>query len=173
VTEVGDEPIVYALAVEDFTIIHTGLSQGYLSLTMRTNSSKKYSPVYKTSNTKIFEHFYFPWQPVLFPINIEFENKGDVEIKPIIIVTTFIRNFQIINLNNSGQKLKFTGLEPNETLEIDCSNGSIKSSLGDNTYRYNNMSQDSAFISMPVGVSALQCLGNFEFQIKYEMKYLL
>lgn len=168
----GDETIYFAMMESASQIIHDGNKNGYITLQVKTNAPYGFSPVYLTPNTTIYEYFFSPWQPTPIPINIPFINDGDVSIKPIIIVKTFIRDFSIINLNNAGQKLKFTGLTPNETIEICCENETIISDISDITYRFNNMSQDSTFLEMVRGVNTLQCLGNFELQIKYEMKYL-
>jgi len=167
----GEEVIYYAMIVDAPQLVHTGRNEGYITLQFRTNSPYSFSPIYLSQNTTIYEYFFSPWQPTPMPTNIEFINDGDINIKPIIFIKTFTRRFSIINLSN-GQILKFTGLEPNEVLEIDCENETITSSVSDTTYRFNNMSQDSTFLEMVRGVNVLQCLGNFEFQIKYEMNFL-
>lgn len=172
--EIWEESVAYALTVESFDIIHSGLSEGYLSLTFRTNSPRKFSPVYLTPDIRIDEYYFIaPYQLISIPTNIEFENMGDIDLKPIIIISMRGAYFSMINLTNLGQKLAFTGLTPGEVLEIDCENEEISSSLGSTTYRFNNMSSDSVFIELIRGVNVLQCLGDFEFQIKYEFKYLV
>jgi len=168
----GEETVYYALYVDSPNIVHTGYGTGYITINFHTSAPHGYSPVYKTPSTTIYEYFLSPWQPMPMPTNVEFENAGDISIKPIFIIRTFIPRFTIINLNNSGQKLKFDDLSPNEVLTIDAENEIITSSVS-GVYRYNNMSQDSTFISMVVGVNTIQMVGNFEFQIKYEMKYLV
>ena len=166
----GEEVIYYSILSDAPQIVHNGRNEGYLTLQFKTNSSYGFSPIYLSQNTRISGYFLSPWQPTPIPKNIEFINDGDINIKPIIFVKTLLKDFSIVNLSN-GQILKFTGLELNETLEIDTDLETITSSLGSTTYRINNMTSDSTFLSMERGVNVLQCLGNFEFQIKYEFKY--
>ena len=40
--------IYYAMVHEDSTLVHNGLSQGYVNITFRCNDAFKYSPVYTT-----------------------------------------------------------------------------------------------------------------------------
>jgi phage-related protein len=156
--------IFYCVPVEGPALIHNGLSQGYVNLTMRCDGPYTYSRVYEqianlSGNTAS-------------GTEISIRNLGDVPISPVIEVKIVSgSSFSITNLSNAGIKMEFTGLAVNETLTIDCPNEEIISDLP-LTYRYNQMSGDSRMMKLVYGNNRLLVKGNVLVKWIYQYKTL-
>lgn len=155
--------IFYCLPVDDISLIHNGLKQGYLSITMRCDSHYSYtpivkSPVYDFSRTE---------QEKVITIN----NYGDLVCKPEVFVTKIGNgDITIRNLSNLGEEFKFTGLLDGESLYIDCDREHIETSLV-NTYRYDNF--NNKYIRLPENTECyLEVEGSAQIQFRYQLKVL-
>jgi phage-related protein len=155
----------YCLVVDSPELVHNGLKQGYVNLTFRCNSPYSYSPVYTSA---ILDYSLNDVDGTAYT----FVNNGDVICKPVLEVQIVSGStFSIVNSSNGGQKLEFTGLTVGENLVIDCEAETIETDLSA-TYRYENMSSTSEFLSMIFGNNYLTVYGNIKLVWKYQYKTL-
>lgn len=159
------DQLFYGLVVDSSQLIHNGLSQGYITLTVRCDAPYSYSPVYTSLRLD-----YSSNAPE--GTAYTFINEGDLPCSPLIEVELVDGDsFSVMNTSNGGDKLHFSGLTPGEVLTIDCQSESITTSLP-LTYRYDNMSSDSEFIEMVRGHNHLIIHGNINMQWKYQFTFL-
>lgn len=160
------EKIYYALCVDENNLMHNGNSQGYITLIFRLNSPWCYSPVYSS------ELYDLSTNPV-GGTNITLINSGDVDMYLLITCQVISGgSFSIVNMSNGGEKISFSNIVNNEIIMINSENEDITTDqVG--LYRFDNMSNDSVFLSIPRGVNSLQCFGNIKLQIEYEMRFLV
>lgn len=155
--------IFYCMPVDDFSIIHNGLKQGYLELTMRCDTFHAYTPVYQ-------EVFDFTTNTV-DGMDFTFINKGHLPCKPMMKLETVDGgDISIINYSDSGKEFKFTGLVNNETLIIDNENEHIKTDLAQ-TYRFSNF--NNQYLSFPRGVNRCKVYGKCKITFQTEFKLLI
>ena len=151
--------IYYAMCINTPQQIHNGIQMGYFTFEFRTSSPYAFSPVYidrydlidNTNGEKI-----------------TFNNKGDVVCKPVFEVTMLEDgDFSIRNLSNMGDEIKFTDLQADETVIIDCSQRDIDSDVTD---RYNNFNDE--FLSFREhSKNHLLVHGKCILKIKYQFKW--
>lgn len=155
--------IFYCMPVDDIGLIHNGLKQGYLNLTMRCDSPYAYSPFITSSL------YTYTSNAVGQYINIT--NGGDTIIYPEISLKklTGSGDVKIKNVTNNNEEFKFTGLALNEDLYIDNENRNIETSLS-GTNRYNAFNGN--YLKLLKGDNQLMIIGDCSVQFKYEEKYL-
>jgi phage-related protein len=157
--------IFYVIFTDSPQLIHNCLEQGYVTLTARCDSPYSYSPVYTSA---ILDYSLNDVDGTAYT----FVNNGDVICKPVLEVQIVSGStFSIVNSSNGGQKLEFTGLTVGENLVIDCEAETIETDLSA-TYRYENMSSTSEFLSMIFGNNYLTVYGNIKLVWKYQYKTL-
>lgn len=156
--------IFYAMPIQDFKVIHNGLKQGYLTLTMRCNDSYSYSPEYLSPIYDLSSN-------TVDGTIIEFENKGDENLYPEMwIEKVGAGDISIINLSNGGKEFRMTGLADAETVYIDNENEDIETDLSQ-TYRYNN--HNGVFVEiLKWSVNRLKVVGNAKLRFRYQLKRL-
>lgn len=149
------DKVFYAMPVDDISIIHNGLKQGYLTLNFRCDSPYNYSHEIATD-----------WEDCTSGDKIiEFENLGTNDIKPIIeIIKVETGDLAINNLSDYGEEFKFTGLTDGEELIVDCEHQEISVNLT-NTWRYDNF--NDKYLSIPYGVNNLQITGKCYMRFIY------
>jgi phage-related protein len=154
--------IFYCIPVDDVALIHNGLKQGYLTLTMRCDSHYTYTRVMSdtfdySSNTTGTESF-------------GFMNGGDVELYPEIWITKVGNgDITIKNITNGGQLFGFTGLIDGEIVYIDNERQYIETSVP-NTYRYSAFNNN--YMELVVGLNTLQITGAAKLDFRYQYKTL-
>jgi phage-related protein len=157
-----DDRIFYCMYVGDPKIIHNGVKQGMVTITMRCNSPFAYSRVYQheysyTNNTLGTE--------------MTFYNYGNIPFYPTFIIEKIGNgDISIVNTSNEGYEMKFTGLLDKEVVTIDGGNEDITTSIP-NTYRYNN--HNGVFLEMTYGQNHLMIYGDANLLIKYQCKLLV
>jgi phage-related protein len=155
--------IYYALFVGEPEIVHNSANAGYINLKVRCNDAYAYSGIY---TSEIYDYT----TNSVGGTSYVFENLGDVETQPLVIVEIVSGStFTITNTSDSGKVLSFTGLGVSEVVTIDCENEIIASSLG--LDRYDNMTTSSDFFKIPRGFNYMNIKGNVKIQWKYENKY--
>ncbi|MED3792318.1 phage tail family protein [Niallia alba] len=157
----SDEPdrVYYAKPVNDINIIHNGLEQGYLTLTMRCDSPYVYSPELTSGIYEI---------PYHNSNIIEIENYGYEDVLPSIYIKKIGNgNLIIKNRNYMDISMEFTSLIDGEIVNIDCQKEIIESSM---TTRYDNF--NNQYIQFSYGINEIEIIGNCEIAFTYQYKYL-
>lgn len=151
--------IYYTLLVDEGTLTHNSINQGYVDVTFRCDSPWAWTPAYS--------QFHDFSSNVTDGTNYTINNVGDLTIQPILEVEIVSgTEFSIQNLSNKGERLSLVGLAVGEKLIIDCQNQTIDSDIP-LTYRYGNRTLDSQFISFIKGNNYLNIKGNVKITFKY------
>jgi predicted phage tail component-like protein len=154
--------VYYAMPVDDIPLIHNGLKQGYLTLTMRCDSPFAYSHDQVT-----------PWYD--FSSNqgkgiIEILNYGDAEIYPEIFIQKVENgDITITNLSKANSDFVLTGLLDQEELYIHCENEIIETNLP-NIWRYDSFNDN--YLSLVYGTNILEVTGKCKIKFRYRFKFL-
>lgn len=156
--EANIDRVFYAMPISDINLIHNGLKQGYLTLTMRCDSAYSYghyqvTPLYDLSNntkSRVIEllnygHYHF------YP-NIEIHKIGDGDIK-------------INNMSNGNKEFKLSNLQDGEVLQIDCMNEIIQSSLNEKN-RYDDFNDE--YLEIVYGKNLLNITGKCKIKFLYQ-----
>ncbi len=170
----SEEPhrIYYALVVEDFKLIHTCLSEGYLDITFRCNDYYAYSP---------YHYKEYDFSDNTNEIMINFDNLGDVTISPEMWIQKIgdgdnESDLSIINYNDAGREFKFltnktdqVGLVNNENLYIDNENRHIETDLTE-MYRYDCFNNN--YLKLFPGRNSLLIKGRFKLKLRWQYKFI-
>lgn len=149
------DKIFYAMPIEGINLIHNGLKQGYLTLTMRCDSPYCYSPV--------FTKGWFKNQS-----QISIYNLGHYSIYPELWIQKVGDGDLIINnLSNENREFKLVNLMDKEVVYFDCENEIIETSLS-NTSRYDDFNDN--FLCLPYGNNVLNISG--EANLKFRFRYI-
>lgn len=164
VFEGHEDRIFYCMAVGSPLMIHNGLNQGYLEITMRCDSPYAYSPVYLT---EVYD----------LSINgtdgteIKIENYGDIDCKPFIYLEKVNDgDLSIVNFSNAGQTLHLYDVWDGDFLIIDCENKSIETEVS-GVFDYATF--NNTFVNLTYGVNRLQVYGDCKIQFKYQFNMLV
>jgi phage-related protein len=153
----------FCMLESDPRLLHNGLGQGYVTITMRCDSPYGFSPEYYSIKED------FTTSDGITPVSFTFTNYGDVNLKPELwIEKQGDGDVKIENLSNSDSYFLFTGLKDRETLYVDCENEYIVSDIVDN-YRWDSFQGE--FIEMTRGVNYLRATGKFFLTFRY--RYVL
>lgn len=135
--------------------------QGYIEVEMRCDSPYAYSPIF----TKDID-----LSNVETPVVFEFENLGDVDLKPEMWITAIDTNIKIENLTYANiPPFEFNDILNNETIYIDNENEIIETDLSD-TYRYDNFNDN--YLILKRGVNRLQITGKCKLSFRWQYKIL-
>lgn len=153
--------VYYAMPVNDIQLIHNGLKQGYLNLTMRCDSPYSYS-----------EYIQTPWYVTSISslLTISLDNKGDLDILPeLTIQKNGDGDITITNLSKANNQLVLTSLEDQEELYMNGEGRFITTSIP-NVERYDNF--NDYYLTLFYGQNNLQIQGNCKIQFRYQFKYI-
>ncbi|EJL1640146.1 phage tail family protein [Shigella flexneri] len=149
--------VYFAMPVENISLVHNGLKQGYFTLTFRCNSPYAYSPLMQTS----FDCSKGDTEIVL-------ENMGRMSILPDVkIHKVGSGNIEIKNLSNAGNILLLTSLQNEEEVEIIGENEILISSLG--IPRYDNFNDE--YIELSYGQNRLKVTGSCYVTFRYRYTF--
>ncbi|WP_137743238.1 phage tail domain-containing protein [Robertmurraya siralis] len=151
--------IFYCVYHGDPRILHNGLKNGYVNITMRCNSAFSYTPVYKNS---------FIVDTESEPMNIEIANIGHKISYPIVIIEKIgDGDVSIVNYSNGGIESKIIDLLDKEIVVIDSFNEEITTDL-EHVYRYGNFNNN--FLKFVTGINRLSVKGNCRITFEYQSK---
>jgi len=152
----------YMMYDGDFTIVHTGNGQGYVKLTLVSNSPFSYSPYYTVNLTA---------NDAVNGITYAFKNEGDLPIYPEIWmkITAGSGRVQIVN-QTTNKTFEFNNLALNETVYVDNEKEDILTDLA-LTYRYNN--HNGNFLELVRGTNTLKIIGQCTITLKYRYTNLM
>lgn len=150
--------VFYAMPVEDINLIHNGLKQGYLTLTVRCDSAYSYSheittPWYElnaNSNSDLVEldnHGHYPYFPYMW---IEKIADGDIIIH---------------NLSNKNSEFKLTNVAIGEKLFIDNMNEIIETDK-EGIFNYDNFNDN--YLEIVYGKNILKASKNIRIKFRYQ-----
>ncbi|RYI30622.1 phage tail protein [Bacillus infantis] len=141
--------IFYCTPVDDSTLVHNGLRQGYITLKFRCDSPYSYSSFITSSVFNIASEQI-----------IEVDCNTDEDIYPNIYFKKLSAGeFSITNLSDSGREFKFKDLLSNETIHVDCENEEIETDVS-NRYIWNNF--NNQFLKLVYGKNRLLVKGDCE-----------
>jgi phage-related protein len=155
----GKEDRVYmAMPVGDANIVHTGLKQGYFTITMRCDSSKIYSPTILSDLVT-----------VVGTSTVSIENYGHYEIYPeISIRKNGAGTVTIESLDDDGDIFEVRDLTNQEDIYINCEKEIIETDLI-GFYRYDKLVGE--FPRLGFGVNRFKVTGDCTIQFRYTKKY--
>jgi predicted phage tail component-like protein len=156
------EKVYYVMPVNESSVTHNGLKQGYLTLTFRCESPYSYSPM------KVTPWYDFSQSTVL---TLDIYNKGDKTILPEInIVKVGDGDLTITNLSNKGEISQFVSLLDGEELYVHGENEVIETSLV-NTYRFDSFNDN--YLKLYYGKNTLQINGACKIKFQYRYKFII
>lgn len=162
-TDDNPERIFYCMPVEESTLIHNGLKEGYLTLTMRCDSPYSYSPVV---TSPVYDFSNNTSTGTIFT----FENLGDVPVKPEMWITKVGKgDLSIVNITDANREFKFVNLADGETVYVDNENEIIETDIF-MTYRYDNFNDN--YLRFVYGINKLVAYGKFKMILRYQFKTL-
>lgn len=172
--------VYYAMPVDDMQLVHNGLKQGYVELTMECNSAYRFSPT-RTTGWLDFTHEVEPPPPYdpckcricrrIDYVEAEHEftlnNPGDLDVKPFIqIKKKWDGDIKIENLSVYNQIMILSNLKDGEVITIDCDKEYIETNLP-NTYRYKDF--NDVYLSIPYGKNkSIRVTGSCHIRVDYE-----
>lgn len=152
--------VFYAIPTESLSMVHNGLKQGYVTLTMRCDSPYCYS-------REIEKRFDFRLDDNLVN-NFTLQNLGRLPMQPIVeIVKVGAGKVHITNLSKANSEFIMLDIADGETITIDCEKRYIESSMGLN--KYDNFNQN--YLSIPYGINHFQITGACALTFKYYYTY--
>lgn len=151
--------VFYVIPVDGVDLLHNGLKQGYLNLTMRCNSSNSFSH-------DIISPVYQPWdEKTTGETEIALDNYGHFSVYPDIWIEKIgDGNIFIFNRTNGNQEFRFEDIDKDEKLYVDCTNEFIKTDK-ERTYRYDNFNDN--YLELVYGRNMLSISNNAKFQFRY------
>ena len=154
----GNEDKVYmCIPISSPQIVHNGLKQGYLTITMRCDSSNIYSP---TTITNL--------ETVIGTKTITIETDGHFDIYPEISIIKNGNGTIIIENLDDGEIFEVRDLTNLEDIYIDCSREIIQTdAIG--IYRYDKIVGE--FPRLVYGQNRFKITGNCSIQFRYKNKY--
>jgi phage-related protein len=172
------DKVYYVMPVESTELLHNGLKQGYITLTMRCDSPYSYgrdhvTPLYTCIDTK-GGTFATPYQFIpddkVDGTFIEIFNYGQKDILPFITIQKDGDGDIIVrNMSRANSVMTFSSLLDGETVSINGENEIIETSLP-NTWRYNNF--NDYYLPFFVGKNIIKVEGNCKIKFQYRYKYI-
>lgn len=153
----------YCIAVENSSLIHNCLKEGYITLNFRCNDAYTYTPVQETD---VYDYSDNPVEGTPYV----FLNTGDVKCEPIIYIEKVGNgSISITNNSNGAQTLEIDNLLDGENLIINCEREDI---VTDQVGIYRFKDHNGVFLDMLRGKNNLVIKGNFKMKWKYDFKTL-
>ncbi len=156
--EEDSDKVYYCMPIEKPTIVHTGLNQGYIALTMRCNSSRIYSPKIET-----------PLQTITSSGTIKLENKGHISIYPEISIEK-VGAGHITFTSQSGEIFEIRNLTDKELIYVNCEREIIETDII-GVYRYEDVVGDYSDMELKRGMNTFTVQGSCKIRFRYAFKY--
>lgn len=158
--EGSEDRIYYCTPVGDPKIFHNGLRQGYITITMKTSSSKIYS------DEKTTQIYYL--DDNIYGFDIDIENEGHVDMYPEISIEKIDDGDIIFETNGKITEIK--DLSNGEKVYINSEKEIIESDII-GIYRYNNINGNLDDIVLKRGSNTIKIYGNCIISFRYVFKY--
>ena len=152
------EIVYYAMPIDDSSLVHNGNREGYITITMRTDSPYSYGKEMTTGWIDASESD---------TTEIEIDNLGDDTIIPDIeIEKVGDGDISISHIYEESDGFTLINLIDGETIKVDGENRLIESSLP-GVYRYANSNKQ--YLKLPFGKCHI--LVNGKCYIKFDYRY--
>lgn len=158
-----DKPdkVFYCLPIGDSNIVHNGLKQGYITLTMRCNSPYAYSPIYLSERYDLSTN--------IGKYQIELENRGHFELFPEISIEKIEDgHLTFTNISNGGEIFEVRDLTNLEQIYINSEKEIIETDIV-GVYRYDKVIGN--YIELPYGRNIIEVEGKCKIQFRYQYKF--
>lgn len=156
----GKENRVFiCMPVDDTNLIHNGLQQGYVTLTMRCNSPYIYSPIILT-----------PLETVTTSKTITITNNGFKDIYPEISIKKIgDGNIEIKNITDNNKTFLIQNLVNGEDIYLNCEQEIIETdAIG--VYHYSDIVGDFPKLIKRT-TNTIQITGDCQIQFRFREKY--
>lgn len=153
---------LFCMVNDSSDLIHNGDGEGYIKLTMRCDSSYSYSQEYLTPEIDFTMN-------VAEGTNYEFQNAGDVLLKPELWITKVGDGDVTIENTSDGEIFQFTGLKDGEQVYINNKREEIETDLA-GVYRYDNF--NDTYLYLLVGRNILNVKGDCKLRFRHRFKLL-
>ena len=157
-----EDRIYYCTPEGSSSIVHNGLMEGYVTITMRCDSSRVYSD--EMTTTPISYDGITPEE-----IDIEKKKKKKTSVR---ISIDKIGDGDVL-ISNNGNTFMVTGLKNGESIYIDSGREIIQTDII-NTYRYDNIVGDFDYLTLKKGtnniiISGGACIIEFKYTYRYKV----
>lgn len=159
-----EEKIYYCMPEGNSSIVHNGLKQGYIALTMRCKSSKLVSPlkIFPTTEKVV---------PATGNTTVVINNTGHESVYPEISFTKTGSVGEVTIKNSITNKtIKVKNLKVNESIYIDTFKEIVDTNAV-NTYRYDDVEGDLRWLELGLGSNTYTITGAGKIQFRYRLKY--
>nr|DAQ00256.1 MAG TPA: distal tail protein [Caudoviricetes sp.] len=135
-----NEKFVYAIPDGESTITHTGFNEGYITVSMKTNSPYMYKDIITKTGTGA-------------TVELDFESIGktnplmNIDVKKETAGSGTSQDKDTIKITKDGYTLQINNVALGETITIDPYEEDIKSSV-DNVYHYKDVVGDMSKVGM-------------------------
>lgn len=152
-----ENKIFYCLPIGSSNIIHNGLEQGYITITMRCDSPRVYGQIITHKFTK-----------AQTPKTITINNDGSDEVKMFIKFTnTSAGN---ITITNNGYNVVIDKVLAGEEIIVDTEKSLVEGNVA-NHYHYNSLVGDISKLSLSKGTNKVNIIANADVEIYYRKQY--
>jgi predicted phage tail component-like protein len=158
-----DKPdrVYYCMPIGEATLAHTGLREGYFTITMRCNSSRIYSPLQTTPTYDLSNN--------TGTYNVNLVNAGHLEIYPEISIEK-VGDGHIAFTREDGEIFEIRNLTNGEKIYINCEKEIIETDIV-GVYRYENVVGDYYDMGLKVGTTRFGIQGKCKIAFRYTYKY--
>lgn len=153
--------IFYCMYQGDPRLLHNGIEQGYVTITMRCDSPFSYTPFYTTDVYDLSKNNTSGSEIVI-------ENYGHDICEPYIRIEKIGEgNISIVNYSDGGRECKLFNVLNGDVLNVDCENEQIETEVA-GYFKYEN--HNNKFVRLVKGVNRLKIYGNCRLQFTYQFK---
>lgn len=153
----------FVIPITDSMIVHNGMNQGYITLTMRCNDAYAYSEEFLTEEFDLSANTELGTQIII-------NNNGDIPIAFEMWVTKIgAGDLSIINTDDDDKQFTITGLQDLEQIYVNHEREDIVSNVP-NLYHFDDVLTE--YMILPIGQNTLNVIGTCKIQLRYRYKYL-
>lgn len=152
----------FCIMEDDSELVHNGLGQGYIRITMRCDSPYSYSQEYLTKELDFSNN-------VTGGTRYDFMNSGHTNTFPEVWVKKIGEGDIEITNRATNETFAFSGLKDQEIVYIDNEREHIESNLN-GIYRYDNFNDN--YMRLERGRNVLMVKGNCKLQFRYRFRLL-
>src|SRR5690606_34547459 len=150
--------IYYCMPVGEASIVHNGLKEGFITVSMRCKSSRVMSPVFTTET--------YDFSSGTGSLSIS--NEGHFEIYPELSIVKIGDGH--VTITKNGEIFEVRDLTNLEEIYIDSRKELIESDIV-GVYRYDNVVGDFHDLAMDLGNNTYNIQGSCKISFRYSFKY--